>query len=216
MEPLKASMIPTTADFFAPNGSGAIVTSDPSRKTSSSFTIRTTGIVASKGKRPCRSSKKMVSGRSSHLPDTNYSRSALKFRRESFPSSVSSAVIESWTSLGSISPFLRPLFILMSGLKSLLTCIRSSSTAARNGLRLSLTNYRHGWIQTLKISHSFLDHGDQQLLAWDLLSGQGKSTNGVLFIKGISGLGSYPQPLRSPAPEGRRSGAMDNFQSSFG
>jgi hypothetical protein len=216
MERLKASMIPTTADSFAPNGSGATVISDPSRKTSSSFTIRTTGIVASRGKRPCRSSKKMVPRRSSRLPDTNYLKSAPKFRRESFPSSVSSAVIESWISLESILPFLRPLFILMSGLKSLRICIRSNSTKAMNGLRLSLTNYRHGWTQTLKISPPSHDRGGQQLVAWDPLSSPGQSTNGVLFINGINGLGSYPQPLRSPAPEGRRSGAMDNFQSSFG
>lgn len=212
MEPLKASMIPTTADFSAPNGSGATVTSDPNRKTSSSFTIRTTGIVASGGKRPCRLSKKMLSGRSSHLPGTNYSRSVLKFRRESFPSSVSSAVTGSWISLESIFPFLRPLSTLMSGLKSLPTCIRFSSTTEMNGLRLFLTNYRHGWTQTLKTLHSSPDRGGQQLVAWDLLSGQGKSTNGVSCIKGINGPGSYPQPLRSPAPEGRRSGVMDNFR----
>jgi hypothetical protein len=35
---------------------------------------------------------------------------------------------------------------------------------------------------------------------------------GCFFMNGISGQGSYPQPLRSPAPEGRRSGAMDNFR----
>ncbi|MDH4220975.1 MAG: transposase, partial [Candidatus Aminicenantes bacterium] len=37
-----------------------------------------------------------------------------------------------------------------------------------------------------------------------------------LYIKPIpnSEGGSYPQPRRSPAPEGRRSGAMDNFQAS--
>ena len=150
MELLKASTILTTADFFAPNGSGAIVTSDPKRRTSSSFTIKTTGIVTSRGKRPCRSSKKMASGRFSPLPDTNYPRSALKFWREPFPSFVSSAAIESWISLGSILPFLRPLFILMSGLKSLRACIRFNFTAGMNASLPSPTNYRHGWTQTLK------------------------------------------------------------------
>ena len=91
-------MIPTTGDSFAANGSGVIATSDPSRRTSSSFTIRTTGIAASRGKRPCKSSKKMASGRSSRLPGINYPRSALKSRREPSPSSVSSAVTKSWIS----------------------------------------------------------------------------------------------------------------------
>jgi len=195
MEPLKASMIRTTADFFEPNGSGATVTSDPSRRTSSSFTIRTTGIVASRGKRPCRPSKKTGSGRSSHLPGTNYPRSVPKFRMEPFPSFVSSAVTGSWIFLESILPFPRPLFILMSGLKSSRACIRFSSTAAMNWSLPSLTNYRPGWIQTLKTAVTE------------------KARMRCFFINGINDHGSYPQPLRSPAPEGRRSGAMDNFRS---
>jgi hypothetical protein len=59
---------------------------------------------------------------------------------------------------------------------------------------LSLTDYRPGWTQTHETTV------------------REKSTKGVPFINGISGSGSYPQPLRSPAPEGRRSGAMDNFR----
>jgi len=31
----------------------------------------------------------------------------------------------------------------------------------------------------------------------------------------VFGGGSYPQSLRSPAPEGRRSGVMDNFRWTF-
>ncbi len=50
----------------------------------------------------------------------------------------------------------------------------------------------------------------------EFLGDRRKSTNGVPSINGMSSQGSYPQPLRSPAPEGRRSGAMDNFQASFG
>jgi len=215
MEPLRASMIPTTADFFAPNGSEAIVTSDPSRRTSSSFTIRTIGTVASRGRRPYRWSKKMASGRSSPLPGTNYPRSVLKSRKGPFPSFVSSAVTGSWISLESILPFPRLLFILMSGLKSSPACIRFSSTAAMSWSRPSLTNYRHGWTQTPKAILASPAEG-QQLLVWDLLGDQRKSTNGVLSINGMSSQGSYPQPLRSPAPQGRRSGAMDNFQASFG
>ena len=195
MERLKASMIRTTKDFSAPNGSGATFTSDPSRRTSSSFTIRTTGIVASKEKTPCRSSKKMVSGRSFPLPDTNYPRSALKFRMEPFPSFVSSAAIESWISSGNILPFRRPFFILMSGLKSSRACTRFSSTAVMNWSRLSLTNYRPGSTQTLKTTV------------------KKKARMRFFFINGIGDPGSYPQSLRSPAPEGRRSGAMDNFRS---
>ncbi len=148
MEPLKASMIPTTADFFAPNGSGATGTSDPSRNTSSSFTIRTTGIAASREKPPCKSSKKTASGRSSRLPGTNYLRSALKSRREPFPSSVSSAVTKSWTSLESISLFRSLSSIPMSELKSSRACTRSSSTVAMNWSLSSLTDYRPGWTQT--------------------------------------------------------------------
>lgn len=216
MEPLRASMIRTTADFFAPNGSGAIVTSDPKRRTSSSSTIRTTGTVALRGKRPCRLSKKMASGQSSPLPGTNYPRSALKSRMGPFPSFVSSAVTGSWISLESILPFPRLLFILMSGLKSSRACIRFSSTAAMNWSRPSLTNYRHGWTQTPRISCSSLKRVAHRSCSWISPSCHKKSTNGVLFINGISGHGSYPQPLRSPAPEGRRSGAMDNFQASFG
>jgi hypothetical protein len=80
---------------------------------------------------------------------------------------------------------------------------------------LSLTHYRHGWTPTLKTSSFPLDRWGQQLLAWGLPSRQEKRTNEVLFIIGISSQASYPQPLRSPAPEGRRSGAMDNFRISF-
>jgi len=178
MEPWKASMTPTTADFSAPNGSGAIANSDPRRRTSSSFTIRTTGIVSSRGKHPCRSSKKMASGRSSHLPDTNYPRSAPKFQREPFPSFGSSAATGSWISLGNFFPFRRPSFILMSEPKSLQACIRFSSTAAMNWSLPSLTNYPHGWIQTFKAAI------------------MEKSTNGVPFINGINDHESYPQPLR--------------------
>lgn len=195
MEPLKASMIRTTKDSFAPNGSGATFTSDPSRRTSSSFTIRTTGIVASREKPPRRSSKKMVSGRSSHLPDTNYPRSALKFRMEPFPSFVSSAAIESWMSLGNLLPFPSPLLILMSGLKSSRDYTRFSSTAVMNWSRLSPTNYRPGWTQPLKMTV------------------KKKARMRFFLINGIGNPGSYPQPLRSPAPERRRSGAMDNFRS---
>lgn len=195
MEPLKAFMIRTTKDFFAPNGSGATSTSDPSRRTSSSFTIRTTGIVASREKPPCRSSKKMISGRSFPLPDTNYPRSALKSQMETFPSFVSSAAIESWISSGNILPFPSPFFILMSGLKSSPAYTRFSSTAVMNWLPLFLTNYRPGWPQTLKTAI------------------KKKARMRFFFINGIGDPGSYPQPLRSPAPERRRSGAMDNFRS---
>jgi len=193
MELWKASMTLTTAGFFAPNGSGAIANSDPRRRTSSSFTIRTTGIVASRGKHPCRSSKKMASDRSFHLPDTNYRKSARKFRREPFPSFVSSAAIESWISLGSIFPFRRPLFILMSGQKSLRACIRFSSIAATNWSLPSLTNYHHGWIQTLKTP----------------ITEKGRMR--CFFINGISGQGSYPQPLHSPAPDSVASGLWITF-----
>lgn len=216
MEPLKASMIPTTVNSSAPNGSGVIVTSDPSRRTSNSFTIRTIGTAASRGKHPCRSSKKMGSGQSSHLLGTNYPRSALKFRREPFPSFVSSAVTESWISLGSTFPFPRPLFILMSGLKSLRNRIRFSFTAGMNSSLLSPTNYRHGWSRPFRISCFCPKHVGLSPCSWFFPASQRKGTKGVLFIKGNSGHGSYPQPRRSPVVEGRRSGAMDNFQTSFG
>ena len=213
MEPLKASMIPTTVDSFAPNGSEAIASSDPSRRTSNSFTIRTTGIVSSRGKLPCRSSKKTAHDPFSRLPGTNYPRSARKSRREPFPSFVSSAATGNWISLENLFPFPSRSFILMSGLKSPHASIRSSSTMAMNRSRPSLTNYRHGWTQTRKISLSSLDRRGHQRLVWDLLRRQKKSTNRVFFINKRSSPGSYPQPLRSPAPEGRRSGAMDNFRS---
>jgi len=195
MEPWKASMIPTTRDSFAANGSGVTATSDCSRRTSRSFTIRTTGIATSRGRHPCKSSRKTASGRSSPLFGTNYPRSALKSQTEPFPSSVSSAVTKSWTSLESFSPFRSPSSIPMSGRKSLPTPIRSSSTAAMNWSLPSPTGYSPGWIQTPETAVTK------------------KSTKGVLFPNGISSQGSYPQPLRSPAPEGRRSGAMDNFRS---
>jgi hypothetical protein len=66
-----------------------------------------------------------------------------------------------------------------------------------NCSRPSLTDYRPGWTQNPKMPVTK------------------KSTKGLLFTVGISSQGSYPQPLHSPAPEGRRSGAMDNFQPSF-
>ena len=194
MEPLKASTIPTTADSFAANGSGAIASSDPSRRTSNSFTTRTTAIAASREKRPCKSFKKTAFGRSSPLPGTNYPRSALKSRREPFPSSVSSAATKSWTSLESLSPFRSRSSIPMSERKSLPTPIRSSSTTAMNGSLPFLTDYRPGWTHILETT------------------APKNATKDVLFTKRIGNPGSYPQPLRSPAPEGRRSGAMDNFQ----
>ena len=150
MERWNGSMTRTKADFFVPNGSAAIVTFDPSRRTSSSFTIRTTDTVASRGKPPCRSSKKRASGRSSLLPSTNYPRSALKSRREPFPSSVSSATTGSWISLESILPFPRPLFIPMSEPKSSPPCSKFSSTAAMNWSQPFSTVYRLGWTQTPK------------------------------------------------------------------
>lgn len=168
MEPWKASMIPTTVDSFVPNGSEAIASSDPSRRTSSSFTIRTTGIVSSRAKRPCRSSKKAASGPFPRLPSTNYPRSTPKSRRESFPSSVSSAATGNWISLENLFLFPSRSFILISGLKSSPTCIRFNSTAAMNWSRPSLTHYRHGWTQTLKRFHFPLDPQGQQLLGWDL------------------------------------------------
>jgi hypothetical protein len=64
-----------------------------------------------------------------------------------------------------------------------------------NGSIPSPTDYRPGWTQTLETT-------DRK-----------KNTKGVLFPNRISSQGSYPQPLRSPALEGRRSGAMDNFRS---
>jgi hypothetical protein len=64
-----------------------------------------------------------------------------------------------------------------------------------NWSRLSLTHYRPGWTQTLKTAV------------------KKKARMRCSFINGISDPGSYPQSLRSPAPEGRRSGAMDNFRS---
>ena len=195
MEPLKASMILTTAGSFAPNGSGVIVSSDPSRRTSSSFTIRTTATAASRGKPPCKSFKVTASGRSSRLPGSNYLRSALIFPREPFPSSVSSALTNSWTSLENISLFPSLSSIPMSGLKSSPACIRSSSTTAMNWSPPSPTSYRPGWTQALETTVTK------------------KRTKGVLFTNPISLQGSYPQPLRSPAPQGRRSGAMDNFRS---
>jgi hypothetical protein len=67
-----------------------------------------------------------------------------------------------------------------------------------NWLLPSLTDYRPGWTQTRKMPVTE------------------KSTKGVLVKVGINSQGSYPQPLRSPAPEGRRSGAMDNFQPRLG
>jgi hypothetical protein len=179
------------------------------------FTTRTIGIVSSRAKRPCRSSKKTASGPFSRLPGTNYPRSALKSRREPFPSFVSSAATGNWISLENLLPFPSRSFILMSGLKSSPTCIKFNSTAVMNWSRPLLTNYRHGWTKTRKISPSSFDRGGQQRLLWNLPGRQKKSTNRVLFTNGISTPGSYPQPLRSPAPQGRRSGAMDNFRSGF-
>jgi len=167
MEPLKASMIPTTRDFSAPNGSGAIATSDPSRRTSRSFTIRTTGIAASRGRRPCKSSRKTASARSSHLPSTNYPRSARKSRRGPFPSSVSFAATKSWISLESISPFRSLSSIPMFGRKSLPAPIRSSFTAAMNWLRPSLTSYRLGWTFTLETPFTKKKHERCTLHQWD-------------------------------------------------
>ena len=149
-------MIPTTGDSSEPNGFGAIVTSDPSPRTSSSSTIETIVIAALRAKPPYRWSKKMASSQSCPLQSSNCRRRTT-FRMGRSLSSALSEATESSISLENISSFLRPLFILMPELKSLQSCIKFRSILVMTWLLFSLTSYRHGLLLTSQQGNLCID-----------------------------------------------------------
>lgn len=140
MEPWKASMILTTVDSFAPSGFGAIVNSDPNRRTSSSFTIRTTGIAASRGKRLCRLSKKMALSRF-FLPLDSSCQKSIPSWMEIFLSFALSAAIANWTFSENIFRYRNLSSITMSVQRSSLNYSRFRSIGEMNWLPFFLTSY---------------------------------------------------------------------------
>jgi len=156
MESWRVSMIPIIGDSSGGNGSVAIVISDPSPRTSSSFTIKTIATVALKAKPLHSLSKKRVIPQS-YRPQNLDCRRLITFRTERSLSSVSSVVTRSWIFSESILSFLKALSILTSEPKSLLVYIKFMSTLGMIWLSLSHINYQHGLPQILKMSKRCID-----------------------------------------------------------
>lgn len=145
-------MILITEDSSEPNGFGAIVTSDPSPRTLRSSIIEIIVIAASRARPPYSWSKKMASSQSYHL-QSSHCQVLTTFQTERSLSSALSGVIESLISSENILNFLRLSSILMCELKLLPICIKFRSTLVRIWLLLSLTNYRHGSLQILRMGN---------------------------------------------------------------
>lgn len=145
-------MILITGGSSEPNGFGAIVTSDPSPRTSRSSTIETIVIAASRARPPYSWSKKMDSSQSYHL-QSSHCQVLTTFQTERSLSSALSGVIESSISSENILNFLRLSSILMCELKLLPICIKFRYTLVMIWLLLFLTNYRHGSLQTLRMGN---------------------------------------------------------------
>jgi hypothetical protein len=156
MESSRASMIPITGDSFAPNGSGAIGTSDLNPRTLNSSITKTIVTATLKVKLPYSSSKKLTIRQCFH-PQNSRCRTLTTFRREQSLLSVSSEVIEDWISLENILNFLRPLSILMFGLKSLRVCIKFKSIQVMHWLHVFRTSYHHGLLLILKLGNRCID-----------------------------------------------------------
>jgi len=149
-------MIPIIGDSFEPNGFGATATSDPNPRTLNSSITKTIVTATLKAKLPYSSSKKLAIPQCCR-PQDSPCRILTTFRTEPSRSSVSSEATESWISLENILSFLRPLSILMSGLKSLPVCIKSKFTQATTWLRLFHTGYHHGLLQIPKPGNRCID-----------------------------------------------------------
>ena len=152
----RVSMIPITGDSSEPNGSAAIVTSDPNPKTLNSSTIETIVTAALKAKPPYSASKSRAIPPSCRLQDS-HCQLLTTFRTERSLSSVLSAVTENWISSENVLNFLKLLSILMCELKLLPTCIKFRSTLVMIWSLLSLTNYRHGSLQIPRMGNRCID-----------------------------------------------------------
>jgi hypothetical protein len=152
MESWRALMTPIIGDSSEPNGFAAIVTSDPNPRTLSSSTMETIVIAALKAKPPYSWSKRLAIPQSCHL-QSSHCRTLTTFQTERSLSSALSGVIESLISSENILNFLRLSSILMCELKLLPICIKFRSTLVRIWLLLSLTNYRHGSLQILRMGN---------------------------------------------------------------
>ena len=142
-------MIPIAGNSSEPNGFVAIATSDPSLGTSSSSTMETIVIAASKARPLSNSSTKLPIAQYCH-PQRSACRTLTTFQTERSPSSVSSGVTGSWISLENSLSFPSPLSIRMCKLKSLLACIKFRSTPVMTWSPLYHTDYRHGSLRILK------------------------------------------------------------------
>ena len=149
-------MIPITEDSSEPNGFAAIATSGPNPKTLNSSTIETIVIAALKARPLYSSSKRMAIAQSCLLQDS-HCQVLTTFRTERSLSSVLSGVTEDWIFSENILNFLRLLSIVMSELKLLPICIKFRSTLVMIWLLLSLTSYRHGLLQILKMGKRCID-----------------------------------------------------------
>jgi hypothetical protein len=131
MESWRASIIPMIKDSSEGNGFVAIVTSEPSPRTSNSSIIETIVTVASKERLLYSSSKKRTVSPSFHPQSSPCQRLTIS-QREPSRLSVLFEAIGSWISSENILNFLKPLSIPMSELKSLPACIKFKSTQVMN------------------------------------------------------------------------------------
>ena len=156
MESWKASIIATIRDFSEGNGFAAIVTCDPSPRTSNSSITETIATAALKERPLYSSSKRKVVSLFSHLQSSPCQRLPTSQREPSRLFALSE-VIESWISSESILSSLKPLPILMSELKSLPVYIKSKFTQGMNWFFPSRTNYQHGLHQNPKMGYQCID-----------------------------------------------------------
>jgi len=149
-------MIPTTGSFFEDNGFGIIVSSDPSPRTSSSFTTRTIVTVASRVKHLA-SLSRSVGIVPFCLHQGSHYLKLITSLMGPFLLSVSSEAIKNWTSSENISKFLKTLSTLMSELKSSQACIKFKSILGMILLPLYRINYQDGFPQIPNTGYRCID-----------------------------------------------------------
>jgi len=143
-------MIPITEDSSEPNGFAAIATSGSNPRTLNSSIIDIITTAALKAKPPYSWSNRMAISQSCHLQDS-HCQLLTTFRAGRSLSSVLSEVTENSISSENTLSSPRLLSILMCELKLLPICIKFRSTPVMIWLLLSLTNYRHGSLQILRM-----------------------------------------------------------------
>ena len=152
MESWRALMIPITGDSSGPNGFGAIVTSDSNPRALNFSIIDIITTAALKVRLPYSPSKRMAISQSCRL-QSSHCRTLTTFQTERSLSFALSEVTESSISSENILNFLRLSSILMCELNLLPICIKFRSTLVTIWLLLSLTNYRHGSLQILRMGN---------------------------------------------------------------